>query len=103
MAYQNGICGEESNIELLYLLLIYNEMYESAFFTMIYALCNGIILARPTFRGFELAMFLLISIGSFVIELVYNDEIHMFNLTAFGLLTVLMLIGISRTFFCLRK
>ena len=66
VAYQNGVCGEESNLELLYLLLVYNEMYESAFFTMVYALCNGIILARPTFRGFELAVFLLISIGSFV-------------------------------------
>ena len=102
-AYQAGVCGEESNLEVLYLLLIYNEMYEASFFTMIYALSNGIILARPSFRGCEGAVFFVIAVGSFVLQLLYNEEMHLFNLPVFGVLSFFMLIGISRTLFCLRQ
>lgn len=94
---------EAGELELLYSLLVYGQLYESAFFILIFALSNGIILAKQAFRGIELVLFLLVAGGSLVMELMYNEELHRFNLPVFGVLCILFLLGVVRTIYSLKS
>ncbi len=93
----------EESREILYSLLVYGELYESAFFILIFALSNGLILARRQFKGIEMVLFWLIAGSSFVVEIIYYDELHSFNLYVFVALALICISGAIRTFLLLRS
>jgi hypothetical protein len=84
-------------------LLVYGELYESAFFVLIFALSNGLILARKMFKGVEMVLFLIIAGASFVCELAYASEIHRQNMYIFAVLSLICLSGVIRTYFLLKR
>jgi hypothetical protein len=49
-----------------------------------------------------MALFLVIATASFFCELIYYTEIHRFNIYVFGMLGVVCLSGVVRTYVTLR-